>query len=90
MTDSSKVADAALAHARREALQAATAEARRLAQMWRDEAEGNHSSQHSNLRRTWSDAAEKVAEAIEALIQQGEADKPDSPAVPQHKRPHHL
>ena len=53
--------------ARARALEEAVAEARRMARAWRDEAEGTHSSHHSELRRTWADAAERVAEAIAAL-----------------------
>jgi hypothetical protein len=58
--------------ARAKALEDAAAEARRLANEWRDGTEGNHSSHHTQLHRTWADAAEKVAEAIAALAQQGE------------------
>ncbi|EYD74956.1 hypothetical protein Rumeso_03468 [Rubellimicrobium mesophilum DSM 19309] len=54
---------------RAQALEEAAEEARRLAKAWRDEADGNHSSHHSELRRTWADAAEKVADAIAALGQ---------------------
>ena len=67
MTTRSKDLDA-----RVEALEEAAAEARRMAQAWRDEAEGTHSSHHSELRRTWADAAEQVAEAIAALAKQQE------------------
>ena len=42
-----------------------------MAQAWRDKAYGTHSSHHSDLRRTWVDAAEKVAEAVAALALQG-------------------
>lgn len=90
MTSNSKVPDVTLAEARREALQEATAQARRIAQAWRNEAEGNHSGNPSNLRRTWADAAERVADAIEALAQQGEADESEARRLPQHNRPHHL
>ena len=54
---------------RTRALEEAVEEARRLAKGWRDEADGIHSSHHSELRRTWADAAEKVADAIAALGQ---------------------
>jgi hypothetical protein len=53
--------------ARAKALQEAVAEAQRLAREWRDGAEGNDSSHHSEMRGTWADAADKVAEAIAAL-----------------------
>ena len=68
MTDRSQDVDAALAHAR--ALDDAAAEARRMARAWREEAEGPHSSHQSALRRTWADAAEKVAEAIAGLARE--------------------
>lgn len=60
------------AQSRAEALEEAVAEARRLAQAWRDVADGTHSSHHSDLRRTWADAAEKVAEAIADLSRRAE------------------
>ena len=53
--------------ARARALEEAAEEARRMARAWRDEAEDTHSSHHSDLRRTWADAAERVADAISAL-----------------------
>jgi hypothetical protein len=34
--------------------------------------EGNHSSHHIDLRRTWADAADRVADAITALAGQRE------------------
>jgi uncharacterized protein YukE len=67
LTDRSKAAEA-----RAQVLEEAAAEARRLAKEWQDEAEGTHSSHQSELRRTWSDAAERVAAAIAALAQPGQ------------------
>ena len=55
------------AEVRLQALEEASAEARRLARHWRDEADGTHSSNHSHLLRTWSDAAGKIADAISVL-----------------------
>lgn len=66
MADKRKVSNMA-DEVRAQALEEAAAEARRLAKGWRDEADGTHSSHHSELRRTWADAAEKVADAIAAL-----------------------
>ncbi len=70
MTDTSKTSELALAEARVRALEEAVAEARRIAREWRDEAEGTHSSHHSDQLRTWSDAAQRVADAIAALARQ--------------------
>jgi hypothetical protein len=53
--------------ARLQALEEASSEAQRMARQWREEAEGTHSSNHSHLLRTWSDAADRVADAITAL-----------------------
>jgi hypothetical protein len=89
MTDRSKASDATHAKARVQALEEAVAVAQRLATEWRDEVDGTHSSHHSDLRRTWADAAEKVAEAITALARQGGSEQPKA-HIPQHKRPHHL
>ena len=89
MRDTSKTPDANLAAARVQALEEAVAEAQRLAREWRDEVDGTHSSHHSDLRRTWADAAEKVGEAIAALARQGGSEEPKA-QIPQHKRPHHL
>ena len=77
------------AEARAQAIEEAAAEVRRMAREWRDQADGTHSSHHSHLRRTWADAAEKVAEALGALARQDGADETRA-HVPQHKRPHHL
>jgi hypothetical protein len=68
------MADPKVTQTRTQALEEAAAEARHLAQDWRSGAEGNHSSHHSELRRTWAEAAEKVAEAIAALARR---DGPD-------------
>ena len=73
MTDKSKPSNAADARSRVRALEEAAAEALRLATEWRDEVDGTHSSHHSELRRTWADAAEKVAQAITALAREGQA-----------------
>lgn len=67
MANASEDREGPAAEARRQALEEASAEARRLAVQWRDEADGTHSSNHSHLLRTWSDAADKVADAITAL-----------------------
>ncbi len=64
------MADQKAADIRVQALEEAALEARHMARNWRDEAYGNHSSHHSDLRRTWADAAERVAEAIAALARQ--------------------
>ena len=89
MRGTSKTPDAVLAEARVQALEEAVTEARRLARVWRDEVDGAHSSHHSDLRRTWAEAAEKVADAIGALARQGGSEEPKA-HIPQHKRPHHL
>lgn len=73
-TDTSQTPDAVLAAARVQALEEAAAEARRIAKSWRDEVDGTHSSHHSDLRRTWADAAEKVGEAIAGLAQESGAE----------------
>lgn len=67
MANASEDTKGPAAEARLQALEEASAEARRLARQWRDEADGSHSSNHSHLLRTWSDAANKVADAIAAL-----------------------
>ena len=68
------MADNATEGTRAQALEEeAASEARRMAQVWRQEAEDNHSSHHSDLRRTWADAAEQVADAIAALAKGGGA-----------------
>ena len=69
MADKRKGSNMADEEVRAQALEESAAEARRLAKGWRDEADGTHSSHHSELRRTWADAAEKVADAIPALEQ---------------------
>ena len=89
MTDKSKAPSVADARIRVRALEEAAAEALRLATEWRDEVDGTHSSHHSELRRTWADAAERVAEAITALAHQGGSEEPQA-HIPQHTRPHHL
>jgi len=89
MTDRSKASSVADARIRVRALEEAAAEALRLATEWRDDVDGTHSSHHSDLRRTWADAAERVAEAIAALARQGGSEEPKD-HIPQHKRPHHL
>jgi predicted nucleic acid-binding Zn-ribbon protein len=88
-TPMTKASEATHAKARLQALEEAVAEARRLANVWQDEVDGTHSSHHSDLRRTWSEAAEKVAEAIAALARQGGSEEPQA-HIPQHRRPHHL
>ena len=89
MKDTIKTPDAALVAARVEGLKEAAAEAQRLAKVWRDEVDGTHSSHHSDLRRTWADAAERVADAITTLARQGGSEESQTP-IPQHKRPHHF
>ena len=61
------------ADVRVQALEEAASKARHMARNWRQEAEDNHSSHHSDLRRTWADAAEQVADAIAALTKGGGA-----------------
>ena len=90
MTVKSKTPDAALAAARIQALDEAAAEASRMARAWRDEADGNHSNHHSELRRTWAEAAERVAEAIQALPKRHEPNELRATIAPQHQRPHHI
>ena len=89
MTERSKTPAAGPAEARAQAIEEAAAEVRRMAREWRDQADETHSSHHSHLRRTWADAAEKVAEALGALARQDGAEETRA-HVPQHKRPHHL
>lgn len=89
MTDKTKAWQAAHAKGRLQALEEAVAVAQRLAKEWQEEAEGTHSSHHSNLRRTWADAAGKVAQAIAELAREGGSEEPQA-HIPQHKRPHHL
>ncbi len=67
MTDLDKTLDKALRRARLEALEEASAEAQRLAMLWGDEAGEMHSDRQRSLRLAWSDAAQKVADAITAL-----------------------
>ncbi len=90
MVEPGTTSDDALAEARLRAMEEASAEARRLAARWRHEADGTHSSHHSDLRRTWADVAGRVADAIDALARRDEADAPQAPTTPQHRRPHHL
>ncbi|EYD74490.1 hypothetical protein Rumeso_03786 [Rubellimicrobium mesophilum DSM 19309] len=77
MTDLSKATDAALAEARIKALQEACTEASRMARKWQDEADETHSAHQSELLRTWSVAAQRVADAIAALAQSSRADRGD-------------
>ena len=67
MAKGGNTADGSAAEVRVRALEEAAAVARRLAEGWRAEGEGNHSGHHADLRRSWADAADKVADAIAAL-----------------------
>ena len=71
MAETTKASDASLAETRIKALEEARAEVLRLAKQWQSEADETHSSHQVDLRRTWADAAEKVADAIAALARPG-------------------
>lgn len=62
-----------MSEARLQALEEASTQARRMARQWMEEAEGNHSSHHAELRRAWAEAAERVAEAIAGLARRSGA-----------------
>jgi hypothetical protein len=70
MARASEDSEGPAAEARFQAFEEARSEAFRIAKQWRDEADGTHSSNRSQLLRTWSDAAERVADAIKALGRQ--------------------
>jgi hypothetical protein len=67
MADASEDTMGLAGEMRLQALEEASAEARRLARQWRDETDGPHSSNHSHLLRSRADAADRVADAITAL-----------------------
>ena len=71
MKDTTKTSDEVIRRARLQALEDASAEAQRLAVQWRAEADETHSDRQRRLRLTWSDAAEKVADAIAGLDREG-------------------